>query len=301
MDECSPDAGQIAWMVFDRYGSLKDKFKSHPVHRGTGVWGSELDNGPLLLIEKVYVTDMKWRRSGIGRAMIKQLLVIGEKCVNGIKPREISSPGFIASEYGSVTQFQKLFTVHALVTPGWLTEDVNPQYAGKSKREKNEIDLQANNIATSFYRSLGFRRIGSSPCFAYSFSPNHRSRLISPDSDFDPQIEPLDDREDEPGRGGYIVPYGVEVQLGQRSLSTLHKESPLHHAATTLPDLECVEYLKKAAVENGTGLTMVDRLNRTILHTLARRLKPKSIKWLLENVGLAESWKAARDLNGDTP
>lgn len=111
----------------------------------------------------------------------------------------------------------------------------------------------------------------------------------------------MDDREEEPGRGDYIVPYGVEVQLGERTLSTLQKEFPLHHAATTLPDLECVEYLKKAAIENGIGLTMVDLTNRTILHTLARRLKPKSITWLLANVDLAVSWKAARDLNGDTP
>ncbi|QKX63191.1 uncharacterized protein TRUGW13939_10360 [Talaromyces rugulosus] len=300
MDECSQDVGEIAWRVFDRYGFLKDKFKSHPVHRGTGVWRSELDNGPLLLIEKVFITDVECRRKGVGGAMVRQLLAVGEKCGASAKPRDMS-PGLIALEFGSVTQFQKLTRAHAIVIPGWLTEDVEPQYVGKSKRQKNEIDLQASNTAVSFYRSLGFRRIGSSPCFAYAFHPNHRARSIIPDRDFDPQIEPLDDREDEPGMGDYIIPYGVEIQLGQRTLSTLQTEFPLHYAATTLPDLECVEYLKKVATEDGVNLTMVDRTHRTLLHTLARKLKPKSITWLLANVDAAESWKTARDINGDSP
>lgn len=300
MQRCSQDVGEIAWMVFDRYGFLKDKFKSHTVHRGTGVWGSELDDGHILVLEKIFITDVEWRRRGIGRAMVKELLVVGEKRVDDAKPKNMS-PGLIALEFGSITQFQRVTTAHAIATPGWLTEDVDLQYAGKTKRQKNEVKLQANHVAVSFYRSLGFRRIGSSPCFAYSFHPNHQSRSISPDMDFDPQIEPLDDREDELGGGDYIIPYRVEVQLGERTLSTLREEFPLHHAATTLSDLECVEYLKKAAVGNGIGLTMMDRTNRTILHTLARRLKPKSIAWLLANVDLAVSWKAARDINGDTP
>jgi hypothetical protein len=114
-------------------------------------------------------------------------------------------------------------------------------------------------------------------------------------------MEPLDDREDQPGKGDYYVPYGVEVQLGERTLSTLQKEFPLHHAATTLSDLECVEYLQKAATKDGIDWATVDRTHRTLLHTLARRLKPKSITWLLANVDSAVSWKSARDLHGDSP
>jgi hypothetical protein len=264
------------------------------------VWGPELDNGPLLLIEKIYITDVEWRRHGVGRELIRQLLVVGEKSVNDAKPRDMS-PGLIALEYGSVTQFQKLNAVHAIVILGWLTEDVETQYVGKSKRQKNEIDLQASNTAVSFYRSLGFQRIGSSPCFAYSFDSNHSSRSLVPSRDLDPQFEPLDDQEDKPGMGDYIIPFGVKIQLGKRTLSTLQKDFPLHHAATTLTNLECVEYLKKAATEDGANLTMLDRTQRTLLHTLARKLKLKSITWLLENVDGAVSWKTVRDINGDTP
>ncbi|KAE8396832.1 hypothetical protein BDV37DRAFT_93183 [Aspergillus pseudonomiae] len=300
LDEYSQDTGYVAWTVFNRYGFLREKFKSHPVHRGTGVWGSELDDGPLLLIEEVYVMDVEWRRKGIGRAMVRQLLVVGEKCMNSAKPMD-TSPRRIARQFGSVTRFQKLSTVHALVIPGWLTKDVEPQYVGKSKRQKNEINIQASNTAVSFYRSLGFRRIGSSPCFAYSFNPNHRAQSIAPDMDFDPQMEPLDDWEEETGMGDYIIPYGVEIQLGERTLSAMQKEFPLHHAATTLPDLECMEYLKKVTAENEINLTIVDRTHKTLLHILARRLKPESIRWLLAHVDAASSWKSARDINGDSP
>jgi GNAT superfamily N-acetyltransferase len=300
MDEYSRDTGMVAWTVFNRYGILRDKFKSHPVHRGTGAWGSELDDGPILLIEEVYITDVEWRRKGVGRAMVQQLLGVGEKCVNGAKPTDMS-PGFKAFGLGSAAQFQKLSTVHALVMPGWLTKDVEPQYVGKSKRQKNEINLRAGNTAVSFYRSLGFRRIGSSLCFAYSFDPNHRAHSIASDMDFDPQMEPLDDQEDEPGIGDYIIPYGVEIQLGERTLSEMKREFPLHHAATALPDLECLEYLKKATAEDETNLIMVDRTHRTLLHILARKLKPESMRWLLAHVDVARSWKAARDINGDSP
>jgi hypothetical protein len=62
-----------------------------------------------------------------------------------------------------------------------------------------------------------------------------------------------------------------------------------------------VEYLKKAATEDSSDLTVVDHTHGTLLHTLARKLKPNSIMWLLENINAAESWKTARDINGDSP
>jgi hypothetical protein len=89
--------------------------------------------------------------------------------------------------------------------------------------------------------------------------------------------------------GDYIIPYGVEIQLGKRTLSILQKEFPLHHATTTLPNLEYIEYLKKAATENETSLIMVDHTHRTLLHTFMHKLKPKSITWLLAHIDTAVS------------
>lgn len=48
----SQEVADIVFELFDRYGSLKPKFKNGS-QRGTGVWGDELDRGPLLLIEHV--------------------------------------------------------------------------------------------------------------------------------------------------------------------------------------------------------------------------------------------------------
>ncbi|KAE8384354.1 hypothetical protein BDV23DRAFT_177129 [Aspergillus alliaceus] len=96
IDKCSQETEKI-------------KFKLYPVHWETGVWRSELDNGPLLLIKE-----------GIGHAM----------CVNSVKLVDML-PGLIALEFSLVTWFQKLSTVHTLVMPGWLTEDIQSQYIGK--------------------------------------------------------------------------------------------------------------------------------------------------------------------------
>lgn len=73
-------------------------------------------------------------------AWVERQLADGEKCADSAKPRGMS-PGLIALKFGSVTQFQKLIRVHVIVIPGYLTEDVEPQYVGKLKSKKNEINL----------------------------------------------------------------------------------------------------------------------------------------------------------------
>ncbi|GAB1217283.1 hypothetical protein ATERTT37_006519 [Aspergillus terreus] len=51
LEEPSEETCDVAFHVFDRYGTVKAKYKDHPVQKGTGVWGNELDHGPLFLIE----------------------------------------------------------------------------------------------------------------------------------------------------------------------------------------------------------------------------------------------------------
>ncbi|KAL4877391.1 hypothetical protein BJY04DRAFT_209984 [Aspergillus karnatakaensis] len=302
MDEPSHDLEQIAWILFTRYGFLQEKFKSHPVHRGTGAWGSELDDGPLLIIEHVHITDREWRRKGLGRAMVRQLFVDEKKySEDSSKALEDTSPELVALNYGSIAQYRKLSTVHAILRSGWLTSDVEPQHVGKSKAQIIEINHQAVNTAISFFRSLGFRRIGSSSCFGYLFDANHSTKLIPSDKDFDPQEEPLDDEEDEPVTSDHFSRFEMKHLIEERALSALRKNFPLHHAATTLSDLECVEYLKWAATEDDIDFSQVDRTHRTLLHALALHLKPKSVRCLIAHVDAAASWKTVRDLHGDSP
>lgn len=67
MEEPSEETCDVAFHVFDRYGRVKTKYRDHPVQKGTGVWRTELDHGPLFLIEKLHVTALKLRRKGLGR------------------------------------------------------------------------------------------------------------------------------------------------------------------------------------------------------------------------------------------
>jgi hypothetical protein len=68
------------------------------MHRRTGVCGSKLDHGRLFIIKEVYITDVEWRRKGVGSALVRQLLVVGGKYVNSAKPRDIL-PKLIALEF----------------------------------------------------------------------------------------------------------------------------------------------------------------------------------------------------------
>lgn len=113
--------------------------------------------------------------------------------------------------------------------------------------------------------------------------------MIIPNRDFDPKIKPLDNQEDKLGIEDYIILYRFETQLRQRPLLMLQREFPLHHTTTTLLNLECIEYLKKAAIKDCFDWTMVDSMYKTLLHTLMCKLKPNSIIWLLANVDIAES------------
>lgn len=74
MEEPSEETCSVAFHAFDRYGTVRTKYKDHPVQRGTGVWGNELDYGPLFLIEKLHITALELRRKGLGQGVVSLLL-----------------------------------------------------------------------------------------------------------------------------------------------------------------------------------------------------------------------------------
>ncbi|KAL3479699.1 hypothetical protein BJX99DRAFT_255422 [Aspergillus californicus] len=75
-------ASDIAWIVFDRYRNLKSKFQ-----RGTGVWGRELDNGPLLIFEEFRVEHMRpsFRVWAPGRCVLRVLLGEAKRIIDQTK------------------------------------------------------------------------------------------------------------------------------------------------------------------------------------------------------------------------
>jgi GNAT superfamily N-acetyltransferase len=73
MEEPTQETSSLAFDLFDRFGRLKTDFKTHPVKSGTGVWGDELDQGDLLLIETLRV-QKDYRRCGLGRKLVNAVL-----------------------------------------------------------------------------------------------------------------------------------------------------------------------------------------------------------------------------------
>ncbi|CAG8128302.1 unnamed protein product [Penicillium nalgiovense] len=294
MEEPSEETCDVAFHVFDRYGTVKTKYKDHPVQRGAGVWGNELDYGPLFLIEKLHVTAFELRRKGLGEKVVSLLLEKAQRFFQDDKP-DGENADLI---YGSNEAFERAWTLHTLVSPGYLTAEIKPQLVGKSAEERLMTRDQNQSGAIDFWRSCGFRRIGASRCFAFSFDLQHQSRVIAAASDFDPRRSHAGDLEKERLRLIYENDQFTEVE--KLRMEKLRDALPLHHAALTLTDEELKVFFITHA-DDKVGWDRVMNSEATLLHLTACELKPLSMRWLLENIHHADSWKTARDIDGYTP
>ncbi|KAJ5373957.1 zinc knuckle transcription factor [Penicillium concentricum] len=296
MEEPSEETCGMAYDVFDRYGTLKTKYKDHPVQRGTGVWGNELDHGPLFLIEVLHVKALDLRRKGLGQKVVSLLLQKAQqRCLDEKEDRKRKHMDIV---YGSKEAFEREWTPHALVSPGILTADIESQSVGRSAEERLMIRTRIQSGAIDFWRSCGFRRIGASRCFAFSFDLHHQSRVLTAAADFDPRSSHAKDLEDEELE--VIYKTDSSTDLGKLKMGRLRDALPLHHAALTLTDEELKAFFVNHSGDE-TGWNRVTNSKATLLHLTACELKPQSTQWLLDNVHHAESWKTARDIDGYTP
>ena len=269
MEEPSEETCDMAFHVFDRYETVKTKYKDHPVQRGTGIWGKELDHGPLFLIENVHVTAMELRRKGLGQRVVSLLLEKAKRFWLDDKPDGEDADLF----YGSNEAFERAWTLHALVSPGILTADIESQLEGKSAEERLLMRARIQSGAIDFWRSCGFRRIGASRCFAYSFDLQHQSRTFAVTSDFDPRH--AEDLEDEELEVIYEADRSTEVK--RLKMDRLHDSLPLHHAALTLMDEELKAFFVFHASDE-IGWERVTNSEATLLHLTASELKPLSTR-----------------------
>lgn len=293
MEELSQETCQVAFDVFDRYGTVKLKYMEHPVQRGNGVWGTELDDGPLFLIESLHITALELRRKGLGQKLVSLLLEKARKfCLDG-KPDGKHAAIF----YGSNEAFERAWTLHAIVSPGFLTADMESRLVGKSAEERLMIRVQTDSSVIGFWRSCGFRRIGASHCFAFSFDLHHQSHALAAGADFDPRRSYAEDLEDE--ELGIIYEANRHIDVNKLKMGRLRDTLPLHHAALTLTDEELRAFF--VTQDDKFDWDRMSSSEATLLHLTACELKPLSTQWLLENVPHADSWKAARDIDGYTP
>ena len=148
----------------------------------------------------------------------------------------------------------------------------------------------------AFYRSLGYRRVGNSSCFALPLDRSHPAYGLTPSQEFEPVDPVISTDEDE----------GDEEQWGwdreKKNLERIQRLLPLHHAIVTLPDAQCLTFLK--ALEFSTTDARWLKTNQDLnnaLHTAATNLKPQTVQWLLDNIEKTHKLSLVRNIDGLTP
>ncbi|EPE26563.1 hypothetical protein GLAREA_02476 [Glarea lozoyensis ATCC 20868] len=274
MEEPCQELSSIGFELFDRYGRLKKESKDHPIQKGTGVWGPELDIGSFFVIEQILI-DKEWRRKALGTKIGTYLV-------------EKSRTGSRDSQY-------------SLAVPGWLNRDIESHTRGKTKSEQREIRYRVYDDVVSFYRSLGFRRIGASSCFGLAIDKSHPARAILPADDFDPTEEEPDN--DEGPECEDAAEWGADEKRKSWRLELLKDRLPFHHAIITLPDSECVEFLRawKSDENPADEWAKADRYSNNVLHIAACELKIQTVRWLISDSGKGQILSLARNVKGYTP
>ncbi|MCJ1284325.1 hypothetical protein MMC26_003656 [Xylographa opegraphella] len=72
MKEPNQDLADLAFAVLDRWGFLKTDIMDHPIKKGSGVWGNELDESKILVIEYLNL-DGRLRRQGIAKKLFEDI------------------------------------------------------------------------------------------------------------------------------------------------------------------------------------------------------------------------------------
>ncbi|KAK1252723.1 hypothetical protein MKX08_003910 [Trichoderma sp. CBMAI-0020] len=239
--ELYTDTSSMGFDLFDRYGRLKPAFKKGSARCGSGIWGDELDDGDILLIQKVCI-DEPHRRQGMAQEMVRDML---QKALAKCNPQTFIA---IARE--------------------------------KSGEEQSVIYDRERHKLECFWRSLGFRRIGYTEWFALlPGNAQHVSHNVPANLDF-VLSRPTADRMTNAVFTKLLEAFKTikkdtaRFMLTQAALGSYAPENDvwisadrdgntlLHHAATSENSL-CVKWLigkcpRLASEENALGETPLD-------------------------------------------
>ncbi|KAI1129069.1 hypothetical protein F5Y10DRAFT_277023 [Nemania abortiva] len=239
MEELCEETSSLAFDLFDRYGRLDREYCEHKIRKGSGVWGKELDHGDILLFQSINVEPLR-RRQGLGTKLVNAIL---DKAGH---------------------ESESLF---AFASPTRLTLEL----------DYNDVPEQSE-IFRHFFRSMGFRRVGTSGWLAFTDNDSHPSRQLDKAQDWD---DPESSKEEQP------TPELIDTILGS-----------LCDPSTT--GMEYVFQMEKAfAVEENAPLWMyTHEEGDTILHAAAICRKADLISYIMsKNPHLA----GKRNDDGYTP
>ena len=137
---------ELSGVLFDRWGNQKPEFSRH-VAKSQGVWGKELDKGPILLIESIYV-HQRHRRNGVGRRLVYAIWL--EALVRKKDLEFVLVRSRLTDARGNQL----------------VTNTATPQHMEMEK----DVD--------AFWTTLGFRRVGSTAFLGFTSNPSHLSKRL---------------------------------------------------------------------------------------------------------------------------
>ncbi|KAH7014211.1 uncharacterized protein B0I36DRAFT_397667 [Microdochium trichocladiopsis] len=155
VEEPSQETSAMGFELFGRYGHLQDKHKTS----GSSIWGDELDNGSILLLEIVKV-DKEYRRLGLATRLCNAVLDITRPKCN---PK----------------------TWIAVARTAVLNASVEAEPDGRDWNKAVEDQMQAT---TALLRAVGFRRLGTSEWFAFAGDVDHPAHQLSAANDYNSPV-----------------------------------------------------------------------------------------------------------------
>lgn len=286
MGEESEYLAELAFNLFDRWGCVKDDILYHPVKKGTGVWGEELNRGKILLIQ--YLTaEEDARREGIGGKVVQDLWA---------KVRAQTSASIVRyPQFESPTAHDDEECNFALVLPTHIDTMERAEFEALSPEAREDYIEDSKTVAIAFWRSLGFRRIGSSSWFGLAARADHPSRQLSAHDDYNP-----------PQKNPTQVPIHDVIQsiiqrIPPNRLGLMSREEALQSFLGINDTLVTIlEKHLRSHPENHPSWKSPNKDGNTIAHIGVRW--PKALEWLLDRpMYINQGLYKIRNHDGETP
>lgn len=286
MGEESEYLSELAFNLFDRWGCVKDDFLYHPVKKGTGVWGEELNRGKILLIQSLTAEEDAIRQ-GIGRKVVQELWA---------KVRaQISASIVRYPQFESPTAHDDEECKFALVLPTHLDTMERAEFEALSPEAREDYVEDSKTVAIAFWRSLGFRRIGSSSWFGLAARADHPSCQLPAQDDYNPPPknltqDPIHD-----------VIQSVIQRIPPNRLGLMSREEALQSFLAINDTLVTIlEKHLRSHPETHPSWKSPNKDGNTIAHIGVRW--PKALEWLLDRpMYINQGLYKIRNHEGETP
>lgn len=286
MGEESEDLADLAFNLFDRWGCVKDDILYHPVKTGTGIWGEELNRGKILLFQSL-TAEEDARSQGIARKVVEDLWA---------KVRAQTDASTVRyPQFGPPTAHEDEECRFALVLPTQVDTMEKAAFEALSPDARGDYVENSKAVAIAFWRSLGFRRIGSSSWFGLAASAEHPSHQLSTHDDYNPPPknltqDPIHD----------IIQTAIERTPPYRIGFTSRQEALRNFLAINDSLVTILENHLRSHPETHPSWKSPDKDGNTIAHVGVRW--PKALEWLLDRpMYINQGLYKIRNHEGETP